>query len=209
MIDLYRGYRSSELFPFFANRILSPKRPEYRQLIHWIAAEQLASDPLVILSRTGGKRATDSLVLYSKPEPSEQNELDLFFLCHGVEYLPKPASDRIAMLDVDEPLFPMSDLLNPYDPNALAIRTCDPRHLIGYVPRFFAKELRTCIGAAKADEVRLRVARLNHEAPLQFRLLCRFTSPWPKGFRPWEEPEYQPLVGDKVHREALEASVAS
>ena len=207
--DLNKRYRSSELFPFFANRILSPKRPEYQHLIHWIAAEQLACDPLVVLSRTGGKRETDSLVLYSKPELNEQNELDLLFLCDGIEDLPKAASARIAALDPDEPLFPMFDILNPYDPNALAIRTSDPRHLIGYVPRFFAKELKTCIQSARADKVRLRVARLNHEAPLQFRLLCRFTSPWPKNFRPWEEPEFQALVGERAGREVLKARAAS
>jgi hypothetical protein len=208
MTDLYKRYRSTTLFPFFANRVLSVKRPEYGRFIHWIAAEQQANDPLVILSRTGGKRATDSLVLYSKPEPNERAEFDLFFLCHGIEYLPRNASGRVAMLDVDEALFAMFDVFNPYDPHAIALRTDDPRHLIGYVPRFFAKELRTCIESASTDDVHLRVARVNHDAPLQFRLLCRFTSPWPTGFRPWNEPEYRPLLGDSARRDALETSAA-
>jgi hypothetical protein len=194
MNDLHKRYKSSHLFPFFSNRLMSPKRPEFHHFIHWIAAEQQADDPLILLSRTGGKRATDPLVLYSKPEPNERDEFDLFFLCHGIEYLPRSASDRIANLDVDEMLFPMFDVSNPYDPHAIAVRTGDPRHLIGYVPRFFVRELRTCIESARMEDVYLKVARVNLEAPLQFRLLCRFTSPWPKGFKPWSQPEYQPLV---------------
>jgi hypothetical protein len=208
MTDLYKRYRSTDLFPFFANRVLSAKRPEYGQFIHWIAAEHHASDPLVILSRTGGKRATDSLVLYSKPEPNERGEFDLLFLCHGIEYLPRNAPGRISMLDADETLFAMFDVLNPYDPDAIALRTGDPRHLIGYVPRFFAKELKTCIELARTDDVHLRVARVNHDAPLQFRLLCRFTSPWPAGFRPWNGPEYRPLLSESARQDALETSAA-
>ena len=208
MIDLHKRYKSSDLFPFFSNRLMSPKRPEFDRFIHWIAAEQEADDPLVLLNRTGGKRATDSLVLYSKPEPNERNEFDLFFLCHGIEYLPRSASDRIAVLDVDEMLFPMFDVFNPYDRHAIAIRTDDPRHLIGHVPRFFTEELRTCIELARKDNVHFKVARLNLEAPLQFRLLCRFTSPWPRGFKPWNQPEYQALVEqDPARRAVLEPTV--
>jgi hypothetical protein len=203
MIDLHKRYKSSDLFPFFSNRLMSPKRPEFDRFIHWIAAEQEADDPLVLLSRTGGKRATDPLVLYSKPEPNERSEFDLFFLCHGIEYLPRNASGRIAMLDVDETLFPMLDVSSPYDPHAIAIRTDDPRHLIGYVPRFFAKELRTCIEWARTENVHLKVARVNLEAPLQFRLLCRFTSPWPSGFKPWNQPAYQALVQEDPARRAI------
>jgi hypothetical protein len=208
MSDLHKRYKSNDLFPFFSNRLMSPKRPEFDQFINWIAAEQEADDPLVLLSRFGGKRATDPLVLYSKPEPNEQNEFDLFFLCHGIEYLPRIASDRIAELDVGEMLFAMFDISNPYDPHAIAIRTGDPRHLIGYVPRFFARELRTCIESVRMEDVHLKVARVNLEAPLQFRLLCRFTSPWPSGFKPWNQPEYQALVKeDPARRAVLEPTV--
>jgi hypothetical protein len=209
MHSLHKRYKSSDLFPFFSNRIMSPKRPEFNQFTQWIAAEQEADDPLVLLDRTGGKRATDPLVLYSKPEPNERNEFDLLFLCHAIEYLPRSASDRIAMLNADESLFPMFDVLNPYDQHAIAIRTDDPRHLIGYVPRFFVRELRTCIESARREDVHFKVARVNREAPLQFRLWCRFTSPWPRGFKPWNQPEYQALVEEEPARPAvLEPTVA-
>ena len=177
---------------------MSPKRPEFDQFIHWIAAEEETDDPLVLLSRTGGKRATDPLVLYSKPEPNNRNEFDLFFLCHGIEYLPEKASDRIAMLDVDEKLFPMLDVSNPYDPDAIAISNRGPATLDWLCTTFLHQELRTCIELARREHVHLKVARVNLQAPLQFRLLCRFTSPWPSGFRPWNQPEYQPLVKEDL-----------
>jgi hypothetical protein len=44
MTDLYKRYQSSDLFPFFSNRLMSPKRPEFDQFIHWIGAEQEANE---------------------------------------------------------------------------------------------------------------------------------------------------------------------
>lgn len=209
MTDLYARYESRDLFPLFGNRLLSSKRPEYGQFIHWIAAEQQASDPLVVLGRTGGRRATDSLVVYPKPEVNERDELELLFLCHGISHLPKDAADRVATMRAEDVLFPMLDIRNPHDPNAIALRTDDPAHLIGYVPRFFAKELRVCIEASRPGDARLSVVRVNPDAPLQLRLLCRFTSPWPNGFRPWDEPEYQALVERPARQGVLEPSAAS
>jgi hypothetical protein len=209
MIDLSKRYRASDLFPVFANRMLSSKRPEYKRFIQWIAAEKHDNDPLVILSRTGGRRATDTLVVYPKPERNEKDEFDLLFLCHGISHLPKDAADRVCTLKEGDVLYPMLDIRNPHDPNAIALRTDDPAHLIGYVPRFFAKELRVCIEASRPGDARLSVVRVNPDAPLQLRLLCRFTSPWPNGFRPWDEPEYQALVERPVRQGVLEPSAAS
>lgn len=210
MTNLEGRYESTDLFPLFANRILSTKRPEYSKFVQWIAAEQQAGDPMVLLGRTGGRRATDTLVVYPKPEPNESGEFDLIFLCHGISHLPKDAIDRVANLKMDEALFPMFDVRNPQDRNAIALRTDDPTHLIGYVPRFFAKDFRKCIDAAAAAsaDVELKVVRVNPDAPHQFRLLCRLTGPWPADFSPWGQPEYQPIAKERASRGAVDATAA-
>jgi len=195
MDDLHKTYLSTELFPLFANRVLSRSRPEYQEYVRWIGAESDRYDPMLILSRTGGERATDSLLVYPKPEANERCELDLAFLCHGIRHLPQQSIDHVGRLNEGDLLYPMLDILNPFDGDAVGLRTADPVWFVGYVPRFFAKEIKTCIQATEPHAVRFRVARVNPDAPLQLRLLCRFTAPWPTGFQPWSEPEYQPLVG--------------
>jgi hypothetical protein len=88
MRELDRIYRSSELFPLFANRVLARSRPEYDQYVRWIGADNDPDDEMLVLARTGGARATDSLTVYAKPEPNERSEFDLLFLCHGIRHLP-------------------------------------------------------------------------------------------------------------------------
>lgn len=194
MKDLDKIYQSCELFPLFANRVLARSRPEYRQYLHWIGLDSITDDEMLILARTGGARATDSLIVYARPEPNQRSELELPFLCHGLRYLPRAAMERVDALEEDEQLYPMLDVLNPFDADAVALRTADPACLIGYVPRFVAKDVRTCIQATEPSLVRLRVVRVNRDAPLQLRLLCRLTAPWPEGFEPLGGPEFEPVV---------------
>jgi hypothetical protein len=194
MSDLYKAYRSVDLFPLFANRVLSRSRPEYMQYVQWIGADLDPDNPMLILARTGGGRATDSLMVYAKPEPNERHEFDLFFLCHGIRHLPEEAIDRINRLKEGEILYPMLDILNSFDVCAVSLRTDNPAWFVGHVPRFFAGDVSRCIQSTEPSAVHLRVARVNPEAPSQFRLLCRLTTPWPEGFEPYSGPEYEPLV---------------
>jgi hypothetical protein len=194
MNDLKKIYRSSQLFPLFANRVLARSRPEYDQYVRWIGADNAPDDQMLILARTGGVRATDSLMVYARPEPNERSEFDLFFLCHGIRHLPPATIERIHALQEADALYPMLDVLNPFDVDAIGLRTDDPVWFIGYVPRFFAGDVRMCIESTDPSQIRLRVARLNQDAPLQFRLLCRLTAPWPRGFEPCNGPEFEPLV---------------
>jgi len=121
------------------------------------------------------------------------------------------AIERINELKDGDALYPMLDVLNPFDGDAVGLRTNDPVWLIGYVPRFFAKDTRMCIQATEPSQVRLQVMRLNLDAPLQLRLLCRLTAPWPKGFEACSGPEFEPLVKTDAEtgqfQEATEATV--
>ena len=123
MNDLSKVYQSQELFPLFANRVMARSRPEYDQYVHWIGVDHAPEDEMLILERTGGARATDSLMIYAKPEPNERSELDLFFLCHGIRHLPRATVERVDALKEGDALYPMLDMLNPFDPDAVGLRT--------------------------------------------------------------------------------------
>lgn len=197
--DLDGVYESEELFPLFANRLLSKSRPEYEAYLTWSGFDpNQPPDPIAVLAVTEGRRATDNLELFPCPVPDAEGcYLNKFFL-HGVRYVPPAALERIAALKPGERLIPMFDNLNPYDRQAVAVRTADDRErmLIGYVPRYLAREVRELCAKCDPSFIELRVERVNPGAPLQQRLLCRINACWPPGFRPCEHEDFQPIPSE-------------
>jgi hypothetical protein len=74
--------------------------------------------------------------------------------------------------------------------------------LIGHVPRYLAFD----IGSCEPDFIEVTVERVNPDAPLQHRLLCRMNACWPEGFRPCSGEDYLPLVPLPAGRNLREAS---
>jgi len=196
MPDLNTIYESEELFPLFANRLLARSRPEYEAYLTWGGFDpDNPPDPIALLAVTEGRRVTDSIELFPCPIPDQVGcYLNKFFL-HGVAYVAAAAQQRIAALEPGEPLVLMFDNFNEYDPKAVAVRTHDVRErfLIGYVPRYLAREVRQLCASCDPDFIELAVERVNTGAPLQQRLLCRMNSCWPEGFRPCADETFQPI----------------
>ena len=90
MGDLEQVYESEELFPLFANRLLSPNRPEYEAYLRWGGFEPgTQPDPIAILGVTEGKRETDSIEVFPCPAPDADGcYLNKFFL-HGLRWMPR------------------------------------------------------------------------------------------------------------------------
>ena len=67
MGDLNVIYESKELFPLFANRLLSITRPENKAFLDWLHIPNSENDPLTLLGRSEGIRGTDSFYGLSSP----------------------------------------------------------------------------------------------------------------------------------------------
>lgn len=202
MPDLEAVYESDEPFPLFANRLLAPSRPEYEAFLAWGGFDpNNPPDPIAVLGVTGGRRATDSLEVFPCPQPDADGCYVNKFFLHGVRWMPSPALDRIHRLAPEEPLGLMLDISNRYDPDAVAVRTCDEqdRFLIGYVPRYLARDVREICFSCDPDVISVTVERVNADAPLQQRVLCRMNSCWPKGFRPCAGEQFQPIAEMPAH----------
>ncbi len=162
-------YESSELFPFFNNRVISKKRPEYSTLLRAVALGEEAS-PIEILERSGGARETDTIQVFAVPEADGSGIVDVVFPAHGVRYV-EGADERIAQLQKGDPLEFRDDPENKYNPDALLVVSGEP---LGWVPDFLlpaARSLKTDFGA-----YRLAVEAANGPGvPFHFRLLCRLT----------------------------------
>jgi hypothetical protein len=192
MDDLDQVYVSETLFPLFANRLLSPSRPEYEAFLRWGGFDpNHHPTPLAILGVTEGIRQTDSVEVFPCPTPDAEGcYLNRFFL-HGIRWMPKASLDRIARLESGERLMLMPDPCNSVDRDAVAVRTEEERTLIGYVPRYLARD--ACVLLYKCDFVELVVERLSPDAPLQQRLLCRMRSCWPEEFQPCSGDDFLPI----------------
>lgn len=181
MLDLTKSYESSKLFPLFQNRLLPKSRPEYVSYLDWLNLKPDNFSPLDELAMSGGIRATDNLQLF--PIPVNTNgKYEVHFFSHGIRHLPSCYIERISHLSHGNKLYLMADIQNKYDPFALAVRTEDPPEIVGYAPRFFARDFNKLSTINKPNNIHVIVEKINLEAPLQFKLLCKFTTSWPNNF---------------------------
>jgi hypothetical protein len=196
MTDMERVYESEELFPLFANRLLSKTRPEYEAYLRWggFNSENLP-DPIAILEVTGGIRQTDSIEVFPCPLQTGCGFYNKFFL-HGIRWMPPAAIERINRLRPNDNLFLMPDPCNSYDPNAVAVRTDAERTMIGYVPRYLARDFLDLMSYCNPESITLHVNRLNLDAPMQQRVLCEIASCWPENFQPCQGEEFRPIPAD-------------
>ena len=131
--DLQKVYRSEELFALFANRLMPQSRPDYSNYVNQLGLDPLTADPMLILARSGGVRATDSLELFPHPVQNQQSGCyETFFLVHGLRYFSDESRNRVESLSVEDRLYVMADFQNPVDQNALMLRTED-RINVGYL----------------------------------------------------------------------------
>jgi hypothetical protein len=198
MPDLDEVYESDELFPLFANRLLAPSRPEYKAFLEWGDLDpNNRPNPIAQLAVSEGQRATDAFELFPCPLPVVAGScyVSTFFL-HGVRWAPPAALERIARLQPCETLGLMIDISNRYDSRAVAVRTCDlhGRFLIGYVPRYLAPDVRDLCSKCEPLDIALTVKRVNPDAPLQQRVLCKMTTFCRSDFHPCSGDEFQPIV---------------
>jgi hypothetical protein len=195
MEDLEQIYESNELFPVFANRLLPKSRPEYEAYLQWSGFDPAnPPDPIAILGVTEGIRRTDLIEVFPCPVPDEKScYLNKFFM-HGLRYMPEAAKARVLNLKEGERLYPMWDGCNPTDSCAVALRTvAGDRMLVGYVPRYLAYDALTLFKHCDPEFFQIVVQRVNRDAPLQQRLLCRMHACWPDGFEPCSGEEFQPI----------------
>lgn len=195
MENLEEVYESEQIFPIFANRLLPESRPEYEAFVRWGGFDpDNPPDPISILGVTEGRRQTDSIEVFPCPVPDGNGcYLNKFFL-HGLRWMPPAAMERINRLEPSEELFLMADFFNQSDSQAVALRTgAGDRFMIGYVPRYLARDVWKILGECDPEFIHVYVERVNKDAPRQQRLLCRMNSCWPADFRPCDGEEFRPI----------------
>lgn len=198
MSILEKEYVSHELFPFFQNRIIPERRPEYYTMLSWLDMMPGAHDPLDILSASGGSKKTDNFRIVKIPKKSLSNEYRLKFFISGVAYISDAAKQDLITLDSRDLLSCVIEDNNRADSNAIAIINPVSGHRLGYYPRYLNEDLirvNRLLGVNDNNLVtQIPVLKVNFSAPEQYRVFCESVTPWPDGFLPFQSYKYQSLA---------------
>jgi hypothetical protein len=182
-------YITDELPPLMTNRLMPRTRPDYTGYLAELGLSAENAEPFAVLARSGGRRETDSLEVFSAPLLCVEG-YEGYFLARGVRHLPESESALLSQKAGDR-LYVMADVQNEANPAALLLRTAS-KHCVGYVPDHLANELNDA--GADLTAVKVTVARVNlPPAPMLHRLLCHFSCPSTLGAQLYRGPRYQPV----------------
>jgi len=192
-MDVTKRYTSDQLFPIFKNRLPSRNRGDFNKMAEWLNLKG-DEDEFTLLSKFGLIPGTDSLLVYPEPE----HDCDIYrieFFVHGIRRMHPDGMTWCQGMKSGDRLLPVLDVQNPVDENAVAIRPTDLTVLIGYLPSFYAADVRELLSQPNfAAKARLNLIRLNEDAPSQLGLLCRFECPVPPGFSALKSEDHQPMM---------------
>jgi hypothetical protein len=193
-------YRSRTLFPFFTNRVIPATRQDYPEYVRELGLNSEDASPETLLARSGGTRATDHIELFAPPQHNPVTGMhEMYVLLRGLRHMPECTEAHVRALSPGQRLVCMRDTQNIHNPNAIALRTDDPPHMIGYLPDYLVEDL------GRSDELAAEVVRMNPPpAPRQHRLLCRVQARWPADRTPFSDARFQPIGADPQEPATLE-----
>jgi hypothetical protein len=205
--DLYGSYRSTELFPLFAQRAMDPRRPDYHRYVERLGLEG-EPGPWEQITRSQGRRHGDTIQLLPEPVVSG-DELTCLFLVHGVQH----AHEEPRILDGQEVRVTRQqvegalDQLVPGDKLTLAPEPCNPINPlaimvvgasvpVGWVPNLLAEDVRHLMDQAT---VTVTVEHVNgSDAPWHLRLLARLRAVPVGDVRFFVGERWMPLAGEQA-----------
>lgn len=168
--DLDQTYLSDELPVFFANRVMSPNRSNYRQYLRWLGLSDAdpGSIPVEVLARTGGGRATDTFHIVDQPVRGEAAFMSRFFVS-GIRHV-EPSATGPAVVRAGDRLELRRQPDNVTNPRAVIIDVENGQQL-GWVPDWLCGEVSELLDAGWSLE--LTAEQVNDDAPARTRVLCK------------------------------------
>jgi hypothetical protein len=194
-LNAKKRYLSSDLLPIFRNRLPSRRRSDFEKMSNWLALTGEESE-IDLLARFGLIAGVDGVLIYPAPDLID-GLYSLKFFVHGIRHMHPAATVVCRDIKAGDQVLPMLDVQNPVDPDAVALRCGDPAMMVGYVPSFYAGDIRKLLlDDGVRQNAKIRVVRNNFDAPVQIRLLCQFESPVFERFRPLDTESHQPLLAE-------------
>lgn len=123
---------SEHLFPLFAQRVVSPRRPDRSRILARLGLDDSAT-AFEILAHNGGRRSGDTIELIQLPRTHESGAESMQFLVHGMRHRSSVEQSAVDSLAVGDELVLVPEPDNPVDPEALLVSTTRGTPL-GWVP---------------------------------------------------------------------------
>lgn len=184
---LATNYESRRLFPIFATRVMSYKRPDFGA---YLDALHLGPDatPWEQMARSEGRRTGDTIQVLRVPEVGVGGETDYQFLVHGIRHV---VGDVLPHLSPGDALRLIPEPGNPVNVKALLLATGSGA-VFGYVPDLLLDYVESVVSVGGA---RLSVEHVNGlEAPPHLRVLARISGRVPAGSEPMTGPGWETFV---------------
>lgn len=181
--DFARAYVATSLFPLFAQRIMSPRRPDFAQFLRQLDLDERAT-PWEQLARSEGRSSGDTVQVFPVPvvEPSGRSEC--CFLVHGIRHV---TGGRLPELTVGGGLQLVAEPENTVNTAAVKV-VASTGESLGYVPDLLLEHLDVL---RSAGPVEVSVAHVNGpDAPAHLRVLARLVGNTPPGYRPMSGPRW-------------------
>lgn len=176
-------YRSERLFPLFAQRIMSPRRPDFQAFLRQLDLAPGAT-PWEQLARSEGRSSGDTVQVFPVPEVNADGSTSCMFLVHGVRYCNE---GRLPPLDLGHEVRLSDEPTNPKNP--LAVQVVVNGAPIGWVPDLLLEYVRE---VRAFGECRVNVQHVNGpEAPPHLRILLNLQGVLPVGRHPMTGPAWQ------------------
>lgn len=173
-----RTYTSPWLFPLFAQRIMSPRRPDFQQFLRQLDLDEDAT-PWEQLARSEGRSSGDTVQVFPIPSVRADGTTTCRFLVHGIRHIER---GELPPLAVGERLVLKDEPDNRFNQRAVLVCTDGGRRL-GYVPDLLLEYLDAVRGSGRP--MSLTVEHVNGaEAPPHLRLLVRLDGATPIGLLP-------------------------
>ena len=190
--DLGKNYRAPDVFPAFRYRAMNRGRPDLSEYLESLGLDTEDSDVIEELAVSGGHSVKDSFETFPAIEPDRDGKFKARFIVHGLRSADTETVKRVDSLNSGDRLELSFESNGPSVQHSIRVRTKDDKH-VGWLPRYLADVLRRDDGWEVKD-LEVRVARVNHEAPLSHRLLVELNGRLPPGVDPMSELEmYQPI----------------
>lgn len=166
-------YRSADLFPYFAVRLISAADPSYEAVLDAVGLSGRDATPAELLALTPDSRH-DTIQVVPEPREAGDGTLERTFLVSGFRYaddLNDGAAGRaLARLKPDVRLELVPEPTNPQNP--LAIKIASGGTQLGWLPDYLVDEVHDYL--ARGRQVEIAVERANGpQAPSHVRLQCR------------------------------------
>ncbi|MHB1445955.1 MAG: helix-turn-helix domain-containing protein [Acidimicrobiales bacterium] len=172
--DLRTTYRSTNLFSFFADRVVSAARPDFEHLITALGLTRAEATPVELLARSWGMTPHDTIQVVPEPVVDETGAETRPFLVSGIRHVderhPDKVAEFVARLTKGQILSLQDEPDNPINPRAIVLDASGQR--VGWVPDYLLDYLHKYREAGNAVSAVVEHSN-GPEAPWHLRLLCQ------------------------------------